>query len=269
MNQINQMNQLWQSLKPQTPNKTPPNTCTCLPISPPNTQVMLPQPSSRLLTLPLELRLQIYTHLDLTAHTIAVLSAPVCQLHPDLDHLWHRIEAPADREPTTLPHYTSLPGLFGISSTCRQLQAETTDFVLAGNSWAFTDTRYNYATAFPLWLGTLSAKQRESIRTIHWPLRHARDVQQFGDEVQAPDRACRDELRCLTGLERVVLRYVGTDVGAARLGVGEREEFERQGETGYVEERRFRRELAVRGMRGLVGREEVQVVCEKTWRARF
>lgn len=112
----------------------------------------------------------------------------------------------------------------------------------AGNSFAFTDARYNYATALPLFLASLSTQHVPLIRRIYWPLRHARDVQRFGDGVQAPDRACREEFGCLTGLREVVLRYVGTDVGAARLGVGEREE------------RRFRRELAVMGDERVGGR---------------
>lgn len=267
-NKMDQIIQLWQSFDPQAPPKPPHNACTCAPIPPPTPNPIHPQPSSPLLTLPLELRLQIYTYLALTSHTIAVVSKPTCALHPLQQQLYYRLEKETDRDPTTQPSYASLPGLFSISSASRQLQAETTGVVLAGNAWAFTDTRCNYASALPLFLASLAPRHVPLIRKIHWPLRHARDVQRFGDKVQAPDRACREELSSLMGLVKVVLRYVGTDVGAARLGVGEREEYEGRGEMGYMEERRFRRELAVRGMRGLVGRE-VEVCCEKTRRARF
>jgi hypothetical protein len=115
----------------------------------------------------------------------------------------------------------------------------------------------------------LPSKHIELVKTIYWPLRQARDFQRFGHAMELPDRSCVDEFAKCTGLQKVVLRYVATDVGNAKMAVHEQAEFEERGEMGYKEDRRFRRELAVRGMREVLEKEGVDVVCERSWRAHF
>jgi hypothetical protein len=80
----------------------------------------------------------------------------------------------------------------------------------------------------------------------------------------APDYACAETWRELVGLEIVVLKWIATDIGNRKLRVEEEREFgEKYGaEPSYRDRMEFRRELAIRGMRGVVGKG-VEVRCEK------
>jgi hypothetical protein len=146
---------------------------------------------------------------------------------------------------------------------CQQLRSETIPLIYASNSFLFNDSLYNYAKSFPLFISSLPPSVLHSIKTIYWPLRQARDIQRFGiGNLEPPDCSCIEELRALTGLKKVVLGFVVSDVGAARMRESEIWEM---GRMDYAEERRFRRELAVRGMREVLGEREgsVEVVCER------
>jgi hypothetical protein len=124
----------------------------------------------------------------------------------------------------------SLAALFPITSVCRILRAETLPLVY-GNSFAFSDKGYDYATTFPLFISSLTRTQKRRIKTIYYPLRPSRDIQ--AGILALPDRALAETWRELVGLEKVVLKWIATDVGNKKLGVEEKREFERRyGEPG-------------------------------------
>jgi hypothetical protein len=257
------------------------------------------QTRSPLLRLPAELRNQIYSHLDLGGHTIQIISKSsnevriisnlTCPIHdPNKGQrrLWYRVEQVTDQEylssngkysPITGPRKqcASLQALFALPHVCRQLRAETTLLIYELNSFAFSDKAYNYSRAIKQWTQSLDAREKAAVNSICWPLRQARNFYQFSQHAQAmqlPDRACTEELRSLVNLKKVVLRSIATDVGMAKLSPSEYAELEAlyvaRGVRGYSTEREFRRSLAVRGMREQLGLAEVDIRCEKTWRAR-
>jgi hypothetical protein len=190
-----------------------------------------------LLALPTELRLHIYSYLDLSRHTLAVRSEP------------GHAHAPVPRYAAVL----TLPRV------CALVRAEVLPLVFASNTFAFSDVRYDYATALPLVVEKYAAYVH-LMRRVEWPLRPARDVQRFGTTLDRPDCGCVEEFAKLVGLREVVLRYKATDVGSARLTDEERAEM---GQVGYAEERQYRRGLAVRGMQVLLAREGVEVRSER------
>jgi hypothetical protein len=103
-----------------------------------------------------------------------------------------------------------------------------------GTSFAFSDKGYDYATTFPLFISSLTRTQKSRIKTIYYPLRPSRDIQ--ADILVLPDRALAETWRELVGLEKVVLKWIATDVGNKKLGVEEKREFERRyGEPGQWE----------------------------------
>lgn len=145
--------------------------------------------------------------------------------------------------------------------------------VVEGNGFAFSRGGYDYVDGIELFVQSLTVRERSVIRCIYWPLSHARDLYHANTkQPMSPPRdpaVCVDALRSLTGLKKVVLRYVATDVGGAILSAGETEEMKEVWGWDYVAEKRFRRELAVRGLKALLVDKEVEIVCEKTWRAGF
>ena len=255
--------------------------------------------SSPLLRLPAELRNQIYSYLDLSSHTVEVLSLSKTEYnaldqngiplrhnpYPN-DQIWYRIEQAADEEfdldrvnwNTRRKRYASIQALFALPRVCQQLRAETMLLFYELPSFAFSDKRYNHAKAFPRFIQSLSAREKAAIRSIHWPLRQAREFyhnSQVRKPMQLPDRAFVKEFSKLPNLKRAVLRYVATDIGAARLTGGDLAEFlsfiddVSDGEQFRMEEI-FRRELAMRGMRKqLSGRVDVDIECQRTRRAAF
>jgi hypothetical protein len=214
---------------------------------------------SPLLSLPAELRLEIYKYLNLNTHTIEVTSNT-----PPTPPLSYRVVCQPNSSSTLNPHAhrrSSLPGLFPLIRVCRLLRAETLPIVHE-SAFAFSDAGYDYATTFPLWVAGLTAAQKSQIKTVYWPFRPARDIQ--AGVLAAPDYACAETWRELVGLEKVVLKWIATDIGNRKLRVEEEREFgEKYGaEPSYRDRMEFRRELAIRGVRGVVG-EGVEVRCEK------
>ena len=112
---------------------------------------------------------------------------------------------------------------------------------------------------------------------MYWPLMNALFYHRslHGEKIEEPDQACVKEFRAMKGLKKVVLRYIGSDVSNTTDKFTEFDKAELQarfaerGGWDYRVERDFRRTLAVRGMRALIEREDVEVACEKTWRAAF
>jgi hypothetical protein len=297
---MDQLFQIWQRVKPATSSASidvgiasgPPetHTCTCTcdsDIGPTckdsDTQTnSIPWKEAKdasvlsyslFLKLPVELRLQIYSYLDLDGHVISVLSKPISTLHTAEEILWYRIESqePTDTKITHQPRYAHLGCLFAISSVCQQLRSEIIPMIYANNAFLFTDALYSYAISLPLFITSLTPSYLHSIKTIYWPLRQARDIQRFGiGNLEPPDRSCMEELRSLTGLKKVVLGFVVSDVGAARMRESEIREMGvlgigTPGMVDYAGERSFRRELAVRGMREVLGGSggEVEIGCER------
>jgi hypothetical protein len=238
------------------------------------------------LRLPTELRLQIYSYTNLGGHTIEILHLPVSQhpfydtktchpnssssAHPTTRQLLYRLETREQLTPKE--RCFSINGLFALTSVCRQTRMETALLIYKLNAFSFSDAHYNYASAVRVWTASLHSRELHAVRTLYWPLRQALVFQHsvHGVGMRDPDRACEEELRALSGLEKVVLRYSAADVGRR---VGEFSVEERRvldglfGEADqawdYAIEREFRRRLAVRGMVRLVGRDGVDVLCEK------
>jgi hypothetical protein len=257
--------------------------------------------TSPLLRLPAELRNQIYSYLDFGTNQVIEVTSLSTTEYNVLDasgvplrhnpynannQVWFKFEQAADEEfslaklniDTRRKRCASVQGLFVLPRVCRQIRADTMLLHFAGPSFAFSDRRYNYAKAMPGFSQTLSARERAAVRSIYWPLRQAREFYHCGESgkvMTPPDKAFQKEFGELPNVERVVLRYVATDVGSARLTgsdleglraliadvvVGER----------YRAENVFRRELAMRGMRRqLSDREGLIVECEKTKKAAF
>jgi hypothetical protein len=213
-----------------------------------------------ILLLPAELRLHIYSYLDLSGHVIGVSSHHTSPSQnqdatTQPSHALHfRVEAPNPR----LPVRSSAPVLT-LPLVCALIRDEVLPLIFGTNTFSFSDERYDYAIAFPI-LTSLYPTLAPFIKEIEWPLRQARDVQRFGPTLHLPDRSCVDEFAKMTGLQEVVLRYKATDVGGAKLSEGEVEEM---GNTGYGEERAYRRVLAGRGVQVLLAREGVKVRWEK------
>jgi hypothetical protein len=202
------------------------------------------------------------------------------------NQVWFRFEQAADEEfsvaklniDTRRKRCASVQGLFVLPRVCRQIRADTMLLHFAGPSFAFSDRRYNYAKAMPGFLQALSAREKKAVRSIYWPLRQAREFYHCGESgkvMTPPDKAFQTEFGKLPNLERVVLRYVATDVGSARLKGSDLEEYQALiadvvvGER-YRAENVFRRELAMRGMRRqLSDREGLTVECEQTKKAAF
>lgn len=167
--------------------------------------------------------------------------------------------------------------LFPVAQVCRQLRNETRMMVISGNGFAFSGEGYDYVAAVELFVRSLTARERSAVRCIYWPLSHASDFHHANTkQLITPPRdpaACVNALRSLAGLRRVVLRYEATDVGGAKLSEEEKEEIwdfsGREGKWDYAAERKFRRELAVRGMRKVLANEAMEIVYEKTWRAGY
>jgi hypothetical protein len=257
--------------------------------------------TSPLLRLPAELRNQIYSYLDFgTNQVIEVTSLSTIEYNVldasgvPLRHnpynannqVWFRFEQAADEEfsvaklniDTRRKRCASVQGLFVLPRVCRQIRADTMLLHFAGPSFAFSDRRYNYAKAMPGFLQALSAREKKAVRSIYWPLRQAREFYHCGESgkvMTPPDKAFQTEFGKLPNLERVVLRYVATDVGSARLKGSDLEEYQALiadvvvGER-YRAENVFRRELAMRGMRRqLSDREGLTVECEQTKKAAF
>lgn len=248
---------------------------------------------SPLLRLPAELRNQIYSYTNYSECIIQVLSlsktgynaldtkgAPLLHNPYPNDTLWYRIEQAAIEEftldnpniDTRRKRCASICGLFALSSVCYQIRAETMLLHIEGPSFAFSDTHFNYNKAFPLFLESLSLRERNAVRSIHWPLRQARECyhRSLKDKpMEAPDQAFIDEFRELPYLQGVVLQYLATDVGGLRLTGHDVAELEGlvadvgEGKL-YQVEREFRRELAVRGMMWQISHKDgVNVRCEK------
>ena len=171
----------------------------------------------------------------------------------------------------------SVHGLFALTSVCRQTRAETHQLVFERNSFAFSNANYNCGRALHAFTQSLMERQLSTVYMIYWPLTNALFYQRslHGEKIEEPDQACVKEFRAMKGLKTVVLRYIGSDVSNTRDRVTEYEKAELQarfaerGGWDYWVEREFRRTLAVRGMRALIEREDVEVACEKTWRAAF
>ena len=255
--------------------------------------------TSTLLRLPAELRNQIYTYLDLSECIIEVISLSKTQFnaldengvvvrhnpYPN-EQTWYRLEQAADEDfsldnpniDTRRKRCVSVQGLFALTRVCRQLRTETMLLHFEGPSFAFSDRRFNYAKAFPAFVQSLSQRERVAIRSIHWPLRQAREFNhrsQTRKPMEPPDKEFVKEFRKLPYLSRVVLRYVATDVGAERLTRDDNAELRvliedvAEGER-YRVEQIFRRELAIRGMRRqLSAKEHVVVECDRTKRVAF
>jgi hypothetical protein len=157
------------------------------------------------------------------------------------------------------------------------VRAETHLLVYERNCFAFTDGNYNYSSAIRAFTGTLNERELSSIHTIYWPIMNALLYQRsiHGTEISEPDRACVEELRALKGLERVVLRYTGSDIRNMTKTASEYEAkelkaiFAERGGWDYLVENEFRRTLSIKGMKALLGSEDVEIVCDKTWRANF
>lgn len=172
--------------------------------------------------------------------------------------------------PAKQPRCFSIHGLFSLTSVCRQIRAETHLLVYECSAFAFSGGNYNYARAIRAFTQSLTERELSAIRTICWPLLGALSFQRSlrGVESGEPDRACVEEIRALTGLRRVVLRFGAVDLNVrieysdAEVAELERLVEEAGGEI-YATERRFRRMLAVRGMKMLLAKEEVEVECEK------
>jgi hypothetical protein len=211
-----------------------------------------------LLALPTELRLHIYSYLDLSRHTLAVRSEPGHAHAHGGTHASHSLRfriAAADAR-ATVPRYAAV---LTLPRVCALVRAEVMPLIFASNTFAFSDVRYDYATALPLVVEKYAAYVH-LMRRIEWPLRPARDVQRFGTTLERPDCGCVEEFAKLVGLGEVVLRYKATDVGSAKMTDEERTEM---GQVGYAEEREYRRGLAVRGMQVLLAREGVEVRSER------
>lgn len=248
---------------------------------------------SPLLRLPAELRNQIFCYMDYSSYVIQVLSlskteynaldekgTPLIHNPYPNDQIWFRIEKAADEEfsldkpniDTRRKRCASILGLFALPYVCQQIRAETMLMYFEGPFFAFSDRRYNYAKAFPSFLKSLSPREKAAVRSIHWPLRQAREFyhrSQNEKPMEAPDQAFVNELRKLPNLERVVLQYLATDVGGLRLTGSDETELEALMEDmavgeRYTVERVFRRELAVRGMMWQISHKDgVNIQCEK------
>jgi hypothetical protein len=254
------------------------SSSTCICSSPPRLQPIDSQPSSRLLSLPAELRLQIYSYLDLSGHIVDVHARdqiPTCSVHPWKQRLWYRIEHSNDTEEERAPHLwcASIAGLFSSSfmvRSCRQLRAEIGHLIASDNGFAFTEKRSNHYVSLPLFIdGLMSEGQLESVRTVYWPSQtRAMNAMHVQHEFVK-------ELAKLTGLKKVVLRHINTHLGGP-FSTAERAEFEdfyakeevEKGSRRYTMEKRFKMMLVIRKMHSSLG-EHVHVECKKTWRTRF
>lgn len=180
-------------------------------------------------------------------------------------------------EPIKRKRCFSAHGLFSLTSVCRQVRAETHLLVYERNSFAFSDGNYNYSSAIRAFTETLDERELSSIHTIYWPMINALLYQRsiHGENIDEPDRACVEESRALKGLKRVVLRYIGSDIHNVTNKASEYEAkelkaiFAERGRWDYLVETEFRITLAIRGMKALLGSEDVEIVCDKTWRAAF
>ena len=208
-----------------------------------------------------------------------------------------RIELPTDNEEqahtvASSKAKPSLPALFPLTQVNRELRKETSNLLLpiyTLNTFSFTDAAYNYGTALPSFIASLTLTQRSAIRSIAWPLRQAREYGRAGkigpsascgtENLRAClDGACVIGLKQLTGLQHVTLRWHKGYKDMLWFAGYELKEWKDRvkssGEWDYHVEHEFKRELAVRGMRWQVGGERkekrgLEIVCERTWRARF
>ncbi|KAF2632452.1 hypothetical protein BU25DRAFT_487943 [Macroventuria anomochaeta] len=186
-------------------------------------------------------------------------------------------ELSSSSEPTKRKRCFSVHGLFSLTSVCRQTRADTQSLIYEVNTFAFSDGNYNYSSAIRAFTQSLTEREVSVIHTIYWPLMNVLVYRRslHGVSLEEPDRACVEELRALKGLKRVVLRYCGSEFNNIADKHSEYEKMELEGllaEKGgwdYAVKRQFQRTLAVRGMKALIGREDVEVECEKTWRANF
>jgi hypothetical protein len=158
------------------------------------------------------------------------------------------------------------------------MRADTKSLVYGLNTFGFSDRCYNYGSAIQAWTKSLSEREKAAVKTIYWPLRQAILFQQslHGVRIQEPDRPCVDELRSLPNLKKVVLRYTASDLQKRKgeFSVDEENELVRLfAEAGrvwdYGVEREFRRELAMRGMKSLIGNGKLEVECRVSRRAAF
>ncbi|KAJ8106461.1 hypothetical protein OPT61_g9522 [Boeremia exigua] len=222
------------------------------------------------LRLPTEIRLQIYAYADLGGHTIEVLHLPVIKIaqakqcfrtyssNPVDRELVYRLECANDqsRRAAERSHRRcfSVHGLFALTSVCRQVRADTQVLVYELNAFAFSDGNYNYSSAIRGFTRSLSAREIAAVHTVYWPLVNGLMYQRNGQgrELEELDRSCAVELGALKGLERVVLRYFGSEFETVREKHSEAEAAELQslladrGGRDYAIKRQFRRTLAVR-----------------------
>lgn len=171
----------------------------------------------------------------------------------------------------------SVHGLFGLTSVCRQIRADTQVLVFELNAFAFTDENYSYSSAIRAFSSSLSKREIAGVHTIYWPLVNILVYRQslHGVKLEEPDRSCSEELGALTGLKKVVLRHFGSafDSTATKYSEAEAQELKallaEPGAEQYICERQYRRMLAERAMKELVASKDVEVRCERSWRANF
>ncbi len=197
---------------------------------------------SPLLRLPAELRIAIYSYLDLGGHTIEVQhesnilralldkTQSLARLRPAPRYspLSYRLETPDDEprapkkpfltfgaeppEKSTKPRRcVSVQGLFPLSLVCRQLRQDVTLLLYKLNTFSFSYHRCNYIPALESWIASLTAREKAAVTSICWPMRQARGVQHTlnGLPIPKPDVDCSALLGQLTGLQSVVLRSEG------------------------------------------------------------
>lgn len=180
--------------------------------------------------------------------------------------------------PTNRKRCFSVHGLFGLTSVCRQIRADTQLLVYELNAYAFSDRNYNYSSAIRAFTRSLTEREIAAIHSIYWPLMNIlllpgnlRDAQ-----LEEPDQTnCSKELKSLTGLKSVVLRHFGNGFHyvAERHVEEEKQELERmfaeRGRQNYAVVRRFLRMVAVRRISALIDREDVKIECERSRSANF
>ncbi len=199
---------------------------------------------------------------------------PQAALTDDQERLYYRLEIPHE-SPAKRHRLRGVLALFALPQVCSQLRLDTSLLIYQLNTFAFTDKRYNYATAFNRFLSSLTLRQRVAIPAIAWPLRQAQEYHRlsYGLQMRDPDRDCEGDFANLPGLRKVTLSWVSTDIDTRALEESERLELERvcedRGGWDYYIEGDFRRNLAIKAMERQVGRGGVRVECVSTWRADF
>lgn len=165
----------------------------------------------------------------------------------------------------------SVHGLFGLTSVCKQIRADTHLLVYRLNCFSFSEVNHNYGSAIRTLISTLTEREISAILSVYWPLINVvrcRPSPQ-GTSCDGSEPNCTDELRALKGLQKIVLRHSGSesDYIAGNYTWAEQEELHRQiaerSNEIYSVKREFVRAVAAQDMMAFIKKEDVMVECKK------